>query len=82
MRTLFVANLGTKITEEDVRSAFERHGIIDSVQLARDPANGVSRGVAFVRISDDKRAAATVTAMTGSTIEGRSIRVSMISRSH
>ncbi len=82
MRTLFVANLGAKITEEEVRSAFEIHGDIDSVQIARDPANGNSRGVAFVRMQDPKNAAAMVSAMTGSTIEGRSIRVSLISRNH
>ena len=82
MRTLFVANLGSKTTEEEVRTAFELHGDIDSVQIARNPENGLSRGVAFVRMQDPKLAAAMVGSMTGSTIEGRSIRVSLISRNH
>jgi hypothetical protein len=33
-------------------------------------------------MQDPKNAAAMVSAMTGSTIEGRSIRVSLISRNH
>ena len=82
MRTLFVANLDTKTTEEAVRVAFEIHGLIDYVQIARNPANGSSRGVAFVRMQDPKRAAAIPGVMTGSMIDGRSIRVSLLSRNH
>jgi RNA recognition motif-containing protein len=82
VKTLFVANLGVKTTEEDVRTAFESHGVIDYVQIARDPANGVSRGVAFVRMQDPKIASTMAKSMTGTSIEGRSIRVSLLSRSH
>ena len=82
MKTLFVANLGSKTTEEDVRTAFETHGEIDNVQIARDPASGLSRGVAFVKMQDPKIASAMAKSMTGTTIEGRSIRVSLLNRNH
>lgn len=82
MKTLFVANLGAKTTEDSVRSVFEAQGHIDNVQIARDPASGVSRGVAFVRIDDAKLATAMAKSMTGTIIDGRSIRVSLLSRSH
>ena len=82
MKTLFVANLGAKTTEDQVRIAFEIYGVIDSVQIARDPANGISRGVAFVTMHDSKTATAMAKSMTGTIIEGRSIRVSLLSRNH
>ena len=82
MKTLFVANLGAKTTEEQVRTVFELHGAIDNVQIARDPANGISRGVAFVTMHDPKTANAMAKSMTGTVIEGRSIRVSLLSRNH
>jgi len=82
VKTLFVANLGAKTTEDAVRSVFETQGKIDDVQIGRDPASGVSRGVAFVRIDDPKLAATMAKSMTGILIEGRSIRVSLLSRNH
>lgn len=82
MKTLFGANLTAATTEEQVRSIFELYGEIDYVQIAHDPANGLSRGVAFVRMFDPKLAAAMAKSMTGTVIEGRSIRVSLLSRNN
>lgn len=82
MKTLFIANLGVKTTEEHVRTAFEAHGEIDNVQIARDPASGRSRGVAFVRMHDARIASTMAKSMTGTVIEGRAIRVSLLSRNH
>ena len=82
MKTLFVANLGAKTTEDAVRAVFETRGKIDDVQIGRDPGSGVSRGVAFVRIDDPKLASAMAKSMTGTLIDGRSIRVSLLSRNH
>ncbi|MEZ5362988.1 MAG: RNA-binding protein [Bryobacterales bacterium] len=82
MRTLFVANLGKQTTEDQVRMAFETHGEVDSVQIAHDPGSGVSRGVAFVKMLDAKLASAMAKSMTGAVIEGRSIRVSLLSRTN
>jgi RNA-binding protein 39 len=79
---LFVANLGKTTTEDAVRLAFEVHGRIDYVQIARDPGSGASRGVAFVRMLDPKGASRIATAMTGAVIDGRSIRVSLMTRNH
>ena len=82
MKTLFVANLSVRTTAERVRSTFELHGDIDSVKIAHDPASGRSRGVAFVTVHDPKRASAMAKSMTGTIIEGRSIRVSLLTRGH
>ena len=82
MKTLFVANLGVKTTEEQVRLVFELHGEIDYVQIARDPGSGLSRGVAFVKMCDSKLASAMAKSMTGTIIDGRSIRVSLLSRNN
>ena len=82
MRTLFVANIGARTTEDDVRLAFEAHGGIEYVQIARDPNSGASRGVAFVRMIDSKAAAGMAKTMTGTLIAGRTIRVSLMTRNH
>ncbi|MEZ5366919.1 MAG: RNA-binding protein [Bryobacterales bacterium] len=82
MRTLFIANLDKKTTEDDVRKVFEPHGEIDYVQIAHDPNTGLSRGVAFVRMIDPKRAAGIPKVMTGTLIDGRTVRVSLMTRNH
>ena len=80
MRTLFVGNLDVRTTEGQVRLVFAAHGQIDSVKIARDPASGRSRGVAFVKMCDASLALTMSKSMTGTMIDGRSIRVSLLSR--
>ncbi|GAA49350.1 RNA-binding protein spenito [Clonorchis sinensis] len=48
-RTLFVGNLMPEITEEDLRSLFERYGFIEDIDIKRrDPGSGIN-AYAFIR---------------------------------
>uniref|UniRef100_A0A6B2LTC5 RRM domain-containing protein n=1 Tax=Arcella intermedia TaxID=1963864 RepID=A0A6B2LTC5_9EUKA len=47
-KTLFVARLNHKTTEETLRNIFEQYGPIDHFRLVRDIVTGHSRGYAFM----------------------------------
>lgn len=73
---LHVSNLASDTTAATITLAFQRDGRhVVSVQLVptRDPRH--SRGFAFVEMGSEQDAAAAVTALNGSTIDGRHVRV-------
>jgi RNA-binding protein 39 len=46
---LYVGSLHFNVTEDDVRSAFERWGSIEFVDIHKDPETGRSKGFGFVQ---------------------------------
>ena len=52
MKNIFVGNLDFNVTEESVRSLFERYGAVNSARIMTDRDTGRSRGFAFVEMSD------------------------------
>ena len=53
MKKLFVGNLSFRSREEDVRALFERHGVVDRVDIIADRETGRSRGFGFVEMPND-----------------------------
>jgi len=74
-KKLYVGNLPFTSTEEDLRSVFERHGSVDSVNVITDRETGRPRGFAFVEMSEESAATDAIRALDGSDLGGRSIRV-------
>ena len=75
-RKLFVAGLPDSITEDVLRQLFEATGgAVAEVTLPRDRTTGRPRGFGFVTMQDPKAIAPAITAMDGTTLDGRSIRV-------
>jgi len=46
---LYVGSLHFNLTEQDIKQVFEPFGELENVDLHRDPANGRSKGYAFVQ---------------------------------
>lgn len=74
-KKLYVGNLPFSSTEEDLRSVFERHGSVDSVNVITDRETGRPRGFAFVEMSEASAADDAMRALDGSDLGGRNIRV-------
>jgi len=74
-KKLYVGNLPFSTTEDELRSAFERHGTVASVNLITDRETGRSRGFAFVEMDDASAAEEAMRALDGSEMGGRSLRV-------
>lgn len=72
---LFVGNLSFNTTETDLQSAFGAHGTVVEAHLPTDRMSGRPRGFAFVTMSSAEEAQAAITAMNGSSIDGRAVTV-------
>ena len=74
-KKLYVGNLPFTVTEDELRSAFERHGSVESVAVITDRETGRPRGFGFVEMEDASAADAAMRALDGSDFDGRNIKV-------
>jgi RNA recognition motif-containing protein len=74
-KKLYVGNLPFSATEDELRTLFERHGGVGSVNVIMDRETGRPRGFAFVEMQDANGAQAAQRALDGSEFGGRSLRV-------
>jgi len=72
---IYVGNLPYSITEEELRAAFERHGVVSSAKIVIDRETGRSKGFGFVEMPDQDEAEAAVKALDGAPLNGRPARV-------
>jgi RNA recognition motif-containing protein len=72
---LYIGNLPFSATAEEVRAAFEPHGVVTDVRLVMDRATGRSRGFAFVTMGSDEEAGRAMKKMDGAMLAGRPLRV-------
>jgi cold-inducible RNA-binding protein len=75
VKNIFVGNLSFNSTEESIRSLFERYGVVNSARIMTDRDTGRSRGFAFVEMENEGEADQAITALNGSSLDGRSINV-------
>ena len=75
MKNIFVGNLDFNVTEEAVRSLFERHGVVNSARIMTDRDTGRSRGFAFVEMENETEADQAIAALNGYSMDGRALNV-------
>lgn len=73
--TLFVGNLPFDVTESTIKALFEPHGKVDLVNIPRDRMTQKPRGFAFVDMSTAEELEAAISAVDGTHLENRSVRV-------
>jgi len=74
-KKLFVGNLSTETSEQELRAAFEGFGTLDDVEVARGRDTRRSRGFGFVTFADADACAAAQRQMDGATLSGQVITV-------
>jgi len=74
MKNIFVGNLNSVTTPEAVRSLFEPLGTIRSFKLMTDRDSGLSRGFAFIEMTEVE-AGPAIAALDGRIVDGRTIEV-------
>ncbi len=75
MKRIYVGNLPFTATEEDVKTLFEPHGSVDSINLITDRETGRFRGFAFVEMEEGADAA--IDALNDQDFGGRPLRVNV-----
>ena len=73
-QSIYVGNLPFSTSEPELRSLFEQHGEVNSVNLIMDRETGRLRGFGFVEMSKDD-AANAIAALDGQDFGGRPLRV-------
>ena len=74
-KKLYVGNLPFTTTEDELRSLFEEHGAVASVNVITDRETGRARGFAFVEMNEAGDADKAMSALDGKDMGGRSLRV-------
>ena len=72
---LYVGNLSYETTEDSLRTAFEAHGSVSSVNLIIDRDSGRSKGFGFVEMSTPEEAEAAKSALDGTQLDNRALKV-------
>lgn len=75
MVRIYVGNLSFETSEDEIRELFAQHGTVHSVELITDRVTGKPRGFGFVEMDSDG-AAASIGALDGTELHGRTLRVS------
>ncbi len=72
---IFVGNLSFNTLENDLQDAFAAHGTVVEANLMTDRTSGRSRGFGFVTMSTPEEAQNAISALNGSSVDGRAITV-------
>ena len=72
---LYVGNMSYDTSEDDLRTAFEAHGTVDSVAIISDRDTGRPKGFGFVEMSNDDEAKAAIEALNEKDLMGRTLKV-------
>jgi RNA recognition motif-containing protein len=72
---IYVANLSFDLQDEDLKELFVPYGEVSSARIIMDKMTDRSRGFGFVEMADDVAGGKAITALSGATIGGRSIKV-------
>jgi RNA recognition motif-containing protein len=74
---VFVGNLPTDFSDEQLAEAFDPYGIVLSAAIARDPSTGNRLRYGFVDIATEKAAKAAIAGLNGTKIDGSKLSVQM-----
>jgi hypothetical protein len=74
VKNLFVGNLDSEVTPEEIRRLFEAYGQVGQVHIIRDRDTGMPR-FAFVEMTNDAEAEKAIKALNGSILRDRTLDV-------
>ena len=72
---IYVGNLPSDVTEEELREDFASFGKVESVAIPTDKYSGRARGFAFVEMPSVSEGQAAIAALNGKTVKDRTLTV-------
>jgi len=72
---IYVGNLAYSTTDDDLRTAFETYGRVDSARVVMDRMTNQSKGFGFVEMSNQSEAQAAISGLSGKDLGGRTLNV-------
>ncbi len=75
MNNILVGNLSPSVTEQELKSIFEKHGRVAHFKVMTDRQTGLSRGFGFLEMTDDTEAEKAIAALNGTDLNGKTLQV-------
>jgi RNA recognition motif-containing protein len=75
MKNIYVGNLSFRMSDDELRKAFEQFGEVQSAKIVMDRDTGRSRGFGFVEMTNDNEALEAIQKLDGQDLEGRNVTV-------
>ena len=75
MNNILVGNLSLNVTEQDIRSLFDKHGVVRRCKMMTDRWTGLSRGFGFIEMKTDAEAEEAIVALNGTDLNGKTLKV-------
>ena len=72
---IYVGNLSYSATEDDLRTAFEAFGQVESATIVMDRETGRSKGFGFVEMPAAAEAQTAIAELNGKELKGRAVTV-------
>jgi RNA recognition motif-containing protein len=72
---LFVGNITTKVTEEDLKNIFAHYGDVIEVRIVVDKYTRESRGFGYVTMGDPESGISAIKKLNGKKYKGRKLQV-------
>jgi RNA recognition motif-containing protein len=72
---LYVGNLPYRLTEDQLREAFEAYGQVSSCTIIKDKVTGSSKGFGFLEMPERPEAEAAIAGLNGRELMGRKLNV-------
>ena len=74
---LYVGNLNKSTTEAEINTLFAQAGTVSTVELVKDRDSGLSKGFAFVTMTDQAEADKAISSYNASSLGGNEIKVNV-----
>jgi len=72
---LYVGNLSYRLTEDELKEAFEEFGQVSSCTIIKDRVTGESKGFGFLEMPERSEAEAAISGLNGKDLKGRKLNV-------
>lgn len=74
---IYVGNLSLETTEDDLKTAFEAYGKVDTVKVIKDNYTGTSKGFGFIEMPDNSEAQSAITGLNNKEFKGKTLTVNI-----
>jgi RNA recognition motif-containing protein len=72
---IYVGNISSQLTEEELKEAFVAYGEISSVKIIKDRYTGEPRGFGFIEMPEKAEAEAAIAGLNGKEFKGKELTV-------
>jgi RNA recognition motif-containing protein len=75
---IYVGNLPATVSDEELRSLFEKFGTVQAATVGRDKKTGESQGYGFVEMPVKAEVRAAIDGLRGKEMDGKPLRVKVL----